>query len=189
MDIFQDAVKSGSNLIEIHLGTTLSDTHCFKYALDQALFDSLLKAFSDKNGKYFQHDYVEHHKNELRLIQKIEADQVTETKVNMMRLCDFKLLPLNIITYFDKKKVPIITFPSTNKLNDIKYIRKVIFRINNRLYVNFCEEKSSSNTIIYRINININYTDGMDIEDMKKRIKRILVQLQLDNGNPLFELL
>lgn len=71
------------------------------------------------------------------------------------------------ISYFVKESQPIYAFPSTQNINEITFDKRITFKINNRLYVNFCitehmSEKNKNNQYYY-IFMNYNHSPKTDI--------------------------
>lgn len=176
----------GGNYIEIHLGklpSNHSNYDVFEHSLEKDLFDRLISMLSRKYERAFEHDFMETVKGDTVLVRKFEDGNIVETRVNNIQVLDqwFDAIAdsatnaLNIMIY-DKKKVPVIMFPSTSSVHSVKYIRRLIFRINNRVYVNLQEEKfcDSLNDIYFRAYVNINYSEGIDNSDITGKVCGIL---------------
>lgn len=179
-DVLNACRDVGGNYIELHIGQVTSD-HEFRYALNRDYFDKLINAFSRKYDRAFEHDFMETVKGNTVLVRKFEEGNIIETRVNNMQILQQRFDDtngLNIIVY-DKKKVPVIMFPSTTSVHSVKYVRKLIFRVNNRVYVNIQEEKVADDMtdMYYRAYINVNYSDGIDSSDITQKLSCILAVL------------
>ena len=78
-----------------------------------------------------------------------------------------------IMIKYNKENIPPINFPSTNNIHDMYHINKIIFKITNRIYINFELKKKIVNEkseIFRRIYINLNNDkknlDNNDINDI-----------------------
>tara|TARA_Y100000591_G_C21750959_1_gene654727 strand:+ start:173 stop:742 length:570 start_codon:yes stop_codon:yes gene_type:complete len=66
-----------------------------------------------------------------------------------------------ILFKYNKQNLPQISFPSTKNINDQYYLNKIIFKITNRIYINFeikkkINNKNKNEEIYRRIYINFN---------------------------------
>jgi hypothetical protein len=71
----------------------------------------------------------------------------------------------------------MLNLPSTNRVNDVTYVRKLIFRINNRVYLNFECKKHNNASYSYSIYLNYNHDNSVDYEASSSTIKKIIEKL------------
>ena len=74
---------------------------------------------------------------------------------------------------YEKKKLSIINFPSTRNHHDVSNVRKLTFRLSNRVFLNFemrSSELGSAKT--YNAYVNYNHDTNVDIDTMVKDIQR-----------------
>lgn len=76
------------------------------------------------------------------------------------------LIPLGVLNYSSKQIKPIHKFPSTTELYEKTLEEKVVFKINNRLFVNFSTTtyKSDPNKKYCYIYMNYNNSDKCDVK-------------------------
>ena len=124
--------------------------------------------------KFFQVDTKEYYHRNLVLIKKIKDGTIEETKV-------YQQTPLHVIDLnhfrvvsFEKKKLSTIAFPSSKTYDDIKHKRKLIFRVNNKIYINFQQELDGSNKMSRKVYINFNNNKDTDVKDSVSTIKHLM---------------
>lgn len=123
--------------------------------------------------KYFTVDTKEYYHRNLQLVKKLKGNAVEETKV-------YQMTPINILDFknfriviYDKKKLSTVAFPSSQRYDFIKYKRKLIFRVNNKIYVNFQQEKDGE-ILSKKIYINFNNNKDTNIKDVCNLIKKLI---------------
>ena len=169
-----DDVKT--NYVEIHIGKLLG-TGFFQYSLSSDEFFNYMDKMQKKYDKCFQTDHKEYILNNMRLIKQVsETGDVDDTKVNMFHVLKTDVLSSELMmVIYDKKKLPIVGFPSTSSLSGIKHVRRLIFRVNNRIFVNFQEEKvHGSEEMCYRLFVNYNHSDGVDLKESVSKINMLI---------------
>lgn len=131
--------------------------------ISQDNFERYMMNLKGKNS--FQVDTKEYIFENMHLIKKIKDTQVEETKVY-----DFKFIEHKDYTHyrelrFNRSKIAVTAFPSTNNIHMILHKRRQIYRINNRIYVNFefCWYKNSQD-MHRKVYINYNRTQDADID-------------------------
>lgn len=156
------------------------DTHfVYKSNINYEQFNKLFNIFNKQNIRYVQRDYKEYMYLDV-IYQNYDNNEIKVFKLNpkKIELCDNILH----ITY-DKMKLSLSNVPSNNSVNSISYVRTYIFRITNRIYVNFRIRKyidninTPDNELVYDIYINYNHDKLVDesiIEQQIKKIKNIL---------------
>jgi hypothetical protein len=178
---------SATNYMEVHLGQKKTREHVFQARLDPDVFYkymSVMKNFT--SFKFFKTYSKEYILNNLHLVKQIKDANTPQETVEDVRVNDMTLLTTHLMddrTYvlcYDKKKIPIVAYPSTQDINDVKYVNKLIFRVNNRIFVNFQQEKSlyDMDNVIHRVYINYNHSSNVDINESFKVIDDVLTKLQ-----------
>lgn len=79
--------------------------------------------------------------------------------VNKLLYINHSLNDNHILIKYKKENLPPINFPSTSNINDTYYLNKIIFKITNRIYINFELKKKFINDeeiIFRRVYINLN---------------------------------
>ena len=73
----------------------------------------------------------------------------------------------NILIKYQKENIPPVNFPSTNNIHDTFFINKIIFKITNRIYINFELKKKiidNKSEIFRRVYINLN-NDKINVDN------------------------
>jgi len=76
---------------------------------------------------------------------------------------------------YEKKKLSILNFTSTMNYDNIVEVSKTIFRITNRIYINFEEHAyQDSSDVIYHAYVNYNHDKNVDWDTMKTDLNRVI---------------
>lgn len=170
----------GANYYEIIVADKkeiLTDTIIkFNVGLSEKNFYEIMSKIDGKKYKYFQREYKEYFHKDL-ICQCFINDDVKvqrKTPINIDENID-----KNIIIAYNKNKLTLVNFPSTKNLHKISYVKKLIFRVSNRIYINFKisvdAQTKNKNYIIY---INYNHDDNVDFNITSTNIKEILEMLK-----------
>lgn len=149
-------------------------------SFDKDTFQEVLRYFKKKTTS---RKYACFHKQVMRsfsknlVLEETYDDISTQTipvKENMYTLIHKSLkdtlyeslIPLGVVNYSSKQIKPIHKFPSTTELYEKTLEEKVVFKINNRLFVNFSRTtyKSDPNKKYYYIYMNYNNSDKCDVK-------------------------
>ena len=149
-------------------------------SFDKDTFQEVLRYFKKKTTS---RKYACFHKQVMRsfsknlVLEETYDDISTQTipvKENMYTLIHKSLkdtlyeslIPLGVVNYSGKQIKPIHKFPSTTELYEKTLEEKVVFKINNRLFVNFSTTtyKSYPNKKYYYIYMNYNNSDKCDVK-------------------------
>lgn len=145
-----------------------------------------LKKDNKSNFKYFQCDTKEYYNRNMILIKKNKDGDIIETKAYQVKTINVDILDnMGIednklcVLKQERKKVSTIIFPSSKVYDNIVYKRKLIFRVNNKIYINFQIEQlpdypSETRRKVY---INFNNSKDTDIKDVIDNINNILNDL------------
>jgi hypothetical protein len=159
----------------------------------QKLFEYLRTKPSKLLSSYFQKIvYKEFHEHLTfqQVYDTIEDFEIRKkpSKENVMSLIDIpidkicdenikKIINNNSHTFFyNKIKVPLYSFPSTTEIYDSVFEERIIFKINNRLYLNLCKVQyvSEVNKVYYHVNIHYQYNKNNDIKYDVSSIQAII---------------
>lgn len=150
------------------------------YDMSEERFNALLSKMKRIHSKCFQVDLKEYIHRNLRMIKKItENNEVEETKVYQISCMEVKDDPHNNyrVISSSRKKLSPVAFPSSMSYDDIQKKRRTVFRINNKIYVNFDKEvslKLGDNTPRQKVFINFNNNKDTDIKDSLNVIKQLI---------------
>lgn len=172
-----EAIDIPYDYVEIILSTNCRNQYGRQYDIPKELFDSYLQKMKNMKLKYFQSDFKEYINGDLHLIKKIEDNTVKETKL-------YNLIPVHIndnenfrVVYYEKKKLSTIAYQSSRKQHSVCHKRKLIFRVNNKIYINFQQEICDEN-IFHKIYINFNNSKDSDIKSIIETISDLIKMLQ-----------
>jgi hypothetical protein len=147
-----------------------SSFQSFPTSLEKERFYALMYKMMDTNYKYYQKQYKEaiigdvvyqNYKNE-------EMSVFTMSSNDVIRVSD-RLCALA----YNRSKLSILSLPSTMNVYTENIIRKLIFRITNRVFVNF-EHGINENVKYYKVFINYNHDKDVDVSSIVSTIKNII---------------
>ena len=149
--------------------------HTFNVCISDSKFESLLQKLSKDNSKYFA-------KNIKRYVSGnvfMDVYNDNETKVYTKELIQNIIKDKNTLTLkYNKQKQAYHAFPSTTSLHQISYIRRLTFRIHNRIYLNFdIEHYPHDDSQIKKVFFNCNIdttTDKNHIDDTLEIYMRLI---------------
>lgn len=173
------------NYLEVYL----CDKHTADFTFDECAHKAILKnalhVFRSKHFAVFHKQIIKIYHDNLILESSYDDinNQISPVKENVFTLQE-QYLPENslyaaisqkdtILKYYTKHTKPLHSFPSTTKIYDEMFEDKTIFKINNRLYLNFSKVtfKSESKRKYHYIYVNYNDSDKCDL---KMNIKTII---------------
>lgn len=150
--------------------------------IPDTMFFKLLQKLKTKGHSCFQKQYKEfvyrnmfyenNDKNQIKIYKKhlTTTDNINNT---------MKLL------VYHKEKLPYHVFPSTTMIHSISYVSKVIFKVNNRVYINFekrtYDSDDKSNVSFNKIYINYNHDDNVDLTNIEIALNASIQLIQLNN--------
>lgn len=150
------------------------------YDVSEPIFNETLSKVKRTYNKCFQVDLKEYLHRNLRMIKKINEDNIVEeTKVyegSCIEIIDDPSNKYRVVTSYRKKLSPV-AFPSSMIYDDIIKKRRTVFRINNKIYVNFEKEismKHPNAQVHNKIFINFNNNKDTDIKESLHFIKQLL---------------
>lgn len=78
-----------------------------------------------------------------------------------------------IMIGYKRNKLTFLSAPCTKNIYEISYVKKLIFRVNNRIFVNF-QCNLIDNKKIYYVYINYNHESNIDQDSITETLKKIL---------------
>lgn len=164
-----------ANYYEIFISNkneVLTDTIMkFNIGLSEKQFYDIMYKIDGKKYKYFQREYKEYFHKDL-ICQCFTNDEVKVHRKNPINIDDAN--EKNIIICYNKDKLTLVNFPSTKNLHKINYVKKLIFRVSNRIYINFkISMDSETKSKTYVIYVNYNHDDNVDFNITSTNITEI----------------
>jgi hypothetical protein len=168
--------KVNFNCLEIHLlsNKTGNEEYFDIYDINftEAQFLNIMSKLKETTFKFFQKEYKEYVHKELEA--QYQDDGLKVTQYNLLA-CKENDQGRYISLYLNKQKLTPMNFPSTTDFQKISYVRKLIFRINNRIYINFLTTlDTKTDKTSYSIFINYNHDENVDVHNMKKTINECI---------------
>jgi hypothetical protein len=140
----------------------------FPISIDSDVFYKIMRFF--KHLKYYQNDYKQFTIGDITC-QKYTNDQIKIYKQNfnfMYRRNQFVVIGSN------KIKLSLLQYPSTNNIMDKEYIKKLIFRVTNRIFVNFEISLNEGKEKVYMIYINYNHESKVDDSTVVEQVDKLI---------------
>jgi hypothetical protein len=142
------------------------------------MFFKLLNNMKNKGYACFQ----KHYKEYIYRNMVYENNDKSQIKIYKIALNNHDTLENGLkVLIYHKEKLPYHVFPSTTMLHSICYVSKVIFKINNRIYINFEKRKydseDSNNVSFNKVFINYNHDDNVDLSNIENALNTCISQL------------
>lgn len=152
---------------------TFQTFQTFQTSIDKDTFYNLMYKMMDTPYKYNHKQYRElivgdvqyhNHKNEEVSVFSVTTNAVENIENRFCMLVQ------------QKNKHSILSLPSSKHIYNDNVVRKMIFRISNRVFVNFEHGMTDCNKY-YKIYVNYNHDNGVDINNSIDTIKKVLMLL------------
>lgn len=133
-------------------------------------FEEMMSRLTKKDYKFFQKEYKEYNYGDV-LVQNYNN---TETRI--IRLSSNVMMKNEklLLVGYHKSKLTFLNVPSTTNIFDINYVKRLIFRITNRVFINFQCNMAEDGTKTYMVFINYNHESNIDPEGINVTLKTIL---------------
>lgn len=154
------------NYIEFFLKSDPSTT-----GFGEEEFYNALQKLKKTNHKYFQKEYKQYVIQNL-FYENYDNQEVIVYEKNAVKVNreDPKWLEI----HYSRNKLSMINLNSTRNVSSTNYVKKLIFRITNRIYINFEIKKNVETSTTSRyIYINYNHDQGVDMNATAKVISEI----------------
>lgn len=173
MDLIQHI--NDVNYFEIHFFDKCNTTKDYtQVGLHVDAFWHLLESMHKTNYKYFQREYKEYILNDLTC-QMFTNDDV---KVYKNTVVGVDIHDDLFIAKYNRSKMTLLNFPSTTMIHNTSYVKQMIFRISNRIYLNFKIQIDRNRTKTYTVFINYNHEDNVDLSLINKSIATLLGEIR-----------
>lgn len=154
---------------------TLNNFSKIDLSLSYETFLNLLSNVSKSKNKWkFFKKYFKSYRYKDLTLEKYDNDEIKVYSKNINSI--FTQKENNLLHLKQTKgKKPFHVFPSSMNINEIFLTKRLIFRVNNRIYLNFdvvkCEKTGQ---ILYKSFINFNCDSGVDIENANLLINSLI---------------
>lgn len=176
-------LESEANVFEIYIKPGVSaERHGyvkeFDVSLSEEQFSSLLKRMAKSQSKhqykYFQKEYKEYVYNDI-VVQNYKN---TETRAFKNQTIAIEHAAGRLTLAHARSKLTFLSVPSTKNIHEVAYVKKLTFRVNNRIFVNFVskiDEKTRETTRFAYVNYN--HESNVDADGVEKTLEEVLALL------------
>lgn len=141
-------------------------------------FAKVMKKLTYKNLKYYEKKIKQYVKDSIYYEVVLDRkDEVSDIRSYVKTASEWDFVRSNILKIsYNKNKQPIHSFSSSRDLNDITYIKRLTFRVSNRVFINFESGHGvNDGEMVYRkIFINANIDSNVDTEYINAEIDQYL---------------
>ena len=170
--------ESQSNYYEIFLNhDILRDSNPgmqeFKVAMSEDKFKMMLSQMAQANilntYKFFQKEYKEY------IYSDVIVHNYKNLETRVIRCVPQIVLHNNksLLMGYIKSKLTFLNVPSTINIYEINYVRKLIFRVSNRIFINFQTSISEQGDKTYMVYINYNHDNNIDPERITNTLQKV----------------
>lgn len=168
-----------ANYIEYVALPKRASDECFviDYTLDDAAIMRLISALQSRNIKSYERKIKRYTKKNLVYEVILDhKDEICDIRSCTMDACDYKSCEDNriLMISYNKSKKPIHAFSSSNDLNDVSYIKRLTFRVSNRLFINIDVTKSVDDTEYKKAFMNVNIDQNVDRDYLDSEVQQYL---------------
>jgi hypothetical protein len=157
--------------------------------IPEAVFSRLMKAIMQKHCKYYERKIKQYiHENTVYEVV-FGKDPAPEIRAYVNSVDDVEYIKeLGMLKLGShKRKIPIHAFPSSSDIQDISYIRRVTFRKNNRIYINFDCTRGHNGTIFRKVFANVNMDANIDHNYIMMELAPVLQDIKMAWGQARLE--
>lgn len=158
-----------SNYYEYVLFTSQPSENAWVTNIPLSQVQQIMKALANRNYKYFQREFKElcygdivyqnFHNEELKVYRITPLK--TDIKKNHVLACSF-----------NKQKLSLVNVPSNANPDHTSYVKQLIYRISNRIYLNIAAKKQCDN-IVYNVFINYNHDLSVDPKQVDQQLDKL----------------
>jgi hypothetical protein len=159
-----------ANYYEYVLFSSKQD-NVYTYDLGPNKFMKALNLFD--NHKHFERQYKEYTYGDM-IYQNNDNQEIKVVK--LIGKTFEEINPHIMKAGYIKTKMNIVNVSSTSDIDRIAYVKRLIMRITNRIYVNF-EVADDSIKKTYKVYINFNYDHQIDLNDSNKVLDDLINKL------------
>jgi len=144
----------------------------YDYSFTKDAFYNVMDKFKNTKYKPFEKQHKEYIYEDLCL----ENYDNKELKLYKKHLVSCKHMKDFVVLGYNRTKQSVVNFPSTLSIASTRYVKRLIFRISNRVYVNFeTSIPESMDTITYCIYVNYNHDENVDLIAINRDLQNALM--------------
>lgn len=139
-------------------------------SISKEKFYNTMYKMMDTNFKYFQKQYKEMVIGDT-FYQNFKNEEISIFNINTNNVEVFqnRLMANSQAKY----KLSILSLPSTLNVYAENYTKRLIFRVSNRVFVNF-ENGKNGDDVFYKIYLNYNHDDTVELNSIQCTLEKIL---------------
>ena len=147
-----------------------NDFRMFPTSLSKDKFYNTMYKMMDTNYKYFQKQYKEMVIGDT-FYQNFKNEEISifNLNTNNVEVFQNKLMANSQAKY----KLSILSLPSTLNVYAENYTKRLIFRVSNRVFVNF-ENGKNGDDVFYKIYLNYNHDDTVELNSIQYTLEKVL---------------
>ena len=135
--------------------------------LNKNQFYQVLESCNIQQKKFFVRTITRYLYNDLIY----EICNQKDVKTYQKKAVSYERFPNLIKLKFKKEKLPYHMFPSTTNINEVQNVSSIVIRFHNNVYLNF--EIIEFDTPIYKIYVNYNHEENIDIDYINSILKEV----------------
>lgn len=155
----------------------------YDYDIKEKDFLRILTHLKNTDLQCFQKHYKEMVYHDLSYEVLTQTNSINVVK-KISKGIDTNWVDDMVVTVWHKTKVPFHMFPSTTDISSICFVSKAIFKVSNRVFINFEIKKYQDNPTISfsKIFINYNHDENVDCSKSYEHVEKALRYLNLQVG-------
>jgi hypothetical protein len=145
------------------------------YDINDKVFYRLINNVRSKGYNCFQKHFKEYVFRNM-FFENSDKKQVKIYKKTLLNTVDMSNGVIKMLT-FNKEKQPYHLFPASTMLHSISYVSRLIFKENNRVYINFEKRKFEGlpDMSFNKVYINYNHDDNVDLGSIQTAIEKCIM--------------
>lgn len=145
------------------------------YDISDKVFYRLINDIRSKGYNCFQKHFKEYVFRNM-FFENNDQKQVKIYKKTLLYSVDMNNSAMKIMT-FNKEKQPYHLFPASTMLHSISYVSRLIFKENNRVYINFEKRKYEEipDVSFNKVYINYNHDENVDLGSIQTAIEKCIM--------------
>lgn len=170
-------IDCGANYYEVYVTAKgskpaeLGDAVEYSIGLSKDEFGGLLEKMGKAHDlKHFQKEYKEYVYND------VVVHNYMNTETRVFRNTPVLVKPGKgcVVSAYNRSKLTFLNVPSTKTIHDVQCVKRLIFRVNNRLFVNFqVAAPPGTPDTTYTVSVNYNHEQNVDMDSMGEALDRI----------------
>ncbi len=170
-----------ANYYEIYLCSGKLD-NVYTVGMSAEEFERVLKRLTNSNYRFFQKEYKEYIYGDI-ISQNYKN---TEILVHGYKHIGTKYFDGYLMIAYNRSKLTFLSVPSTTNIYSMNYVKKLIFRVSNRIFINFKISQAKDSEKIYEVYINYNHESNIDQEQINATLEQVFATLGLKLQESIF---